>query len=241
MSEGRLRKPTFVVVLSVLILSSLVFVTTISPLFNAKIINIEGESHLKEAKVLSLAKVDAGTNILWLSGGAVADRLLDEPWIASVETQKRYPSTLTITITERQPIAQMGSGHDWTLIAEDGIAVQNSKQVADLPEIQGAPAPPVGSREERAKTAVSAIAALTEATRAAVERVIIEEDGTLRMILRDGGRVEYGEAEQFDAKAEAIEGVVSWAADNGAKIKTLDVTAPSAPAAKVSKPSAPTE
>lgn len=239
MSESSFRKPTFLVVLSILLFASLVFVTTASPLFHAKTINIDGESKLKEGKVLELASVDGSTNLIWLSGSAVSERLTAEPWIASADVNKHLPSTLTITITERHAVAQMGAGHDWTLIAEDGTALQQSKRVSDLPEIQGAQAPGLGSTDERSRAAAKALAALTAATREAVERVIIEEDGTLRMILRDGGRVEYGAADQFDEKGQAIGGVVSWATENGAKIKTLDVTAPSAPAAKVTKPQTP--
>jgi len=239
MSESSFRKPTFLAVVFILLFASLVFVTTVSPLFHAKTINIDGESTLKEGKVLELAGIDGGTNLLWLSGSAVSERLTADPWIASVEVDKRLPSTLTITIAERHAVAQMGTGHDWILIAEDGTALEPSRRVLDLPEIQGAPAPGLGSADERSTPAAKAIAALTGATREAVERVIIEEDGTLRMILRDGGRVEYGAADRFDEKGQAIGGVVSWATENGATIKTLDVTAPSAPAAKVTKPQTP--
>jgi cell division protein FtsQ len=239
MSEGGFGKPTFLAVLSLLLLVSLAFVTTVSPLFHAKTIAVQGETQLKEGQILEIAKVDTGTNILWLSGSAVSDRLEAEPWIASAKVTKRYPSTLTIVVAEHRAVAQMGTAHDWTLIGEDGSALQTSRRASELPEIQGAAAPGLGSRDERSTPAAKAVAALTPATLAAVERVIIEDDGTLRMILRDGGKVEYGSADQFVEKGQAIGGVVTWSAENGAKIKTLDVTAPSAPAAKVTKPLTP--
>ena len=233
MSKTWLRRPAFFVVVVFLLVACLAFVTTASPLFHAKTIDVEGGSHLKEAKILALAKVDGETNILWLSGGVVAERLTADPWVRAAEVGKRYPSTLTIVITERTAVAQMGAGHEWTLIADDGTALESSKRVEDLPEIQGVPAPEIGSREGSSIPAAQAVAALTPSTREAVERVIINDDGSLRMVLRDGGKVEYGPAEEFAAKGEAIGGVVTWASDNGAKIRTLDVTAPSAPAAKI--------
>jgi cell division protein FtsQ len=238
-SEGWFRRPAFFVVLVGLLVFCLVFVTTVSPLFNAKTINVEGESHLKEEKILALSGVDEGTNILWLSGDAVADRLIADPWVKTVEVAKRYPSTLTIAVTERTAVAQMGDGHDWILIAGDGTALEDSKRTPSLPEVQGVASPAVGSRDGSSVPAAQAIAAMTPSTREAVERVVIDDDGSLRMMLRDGGKVEYGPAAEVVAKAEAIGGVVTWAADNGAKIRSLDVTAPSAPAAKVTKPQSP--
>lgn len=235
MGKGWLRRPAFFVVLVVLLVLCLVFVTTLSPLFHAKTIDVEGESHLKEAKILALSKVDGGTNILWLSSAAVAERLTSDPWVQVAEVKKRYPSTLTIAVTERTAVAQMGAGHEWTLIAGDGTALESSNRVGGLPEIQGVAAPGIGSRGSSSTPAAQAVAALTPSTREAVERVIIDDDGSLRMILRDGGKVEYGPAAEFAAKGEAIGGVVIWAADNGARIRTLDVTAPSAPAAKINE------
>lgn len=229
------RAPTAATVI-LAIIALAVYLVTVSPLFKAHTLNVAGNSEFTRAKVLKLAKVDEGTNILSLSGRAVVDRLSADPWIAGAEVTKSYPSTLTITIKERMPAASMKEGDSWVLVAGDGTGLERTQHEPALPLILGVAPPPIGGLSAQATPAATALGLMSESIRNEIEKIVVADDGSLEAFLAGGGRVAYGPPSDLAKKAEALAGIITWAADNHAKIRTIDLTAPDAPAAKVNKP-----
>ena len=82
--------------------------------------------------------------------------------------------------------------------------------------------------------AVRALGAMSPALRARVQRVVVQLDGTLELLIQDGPVVRYGVPSDLRAKARAISRTLAWAAAHGERILRLTVTAPRAPAAILS-------
>lgn len=230
------RAPIAAAVLLVLVAAA-VYAATASPLFRARILNVEGGGKLGREQILHLAQIDTNTNILWLSGSAVTGRLVASPWVKSATVSKSYPSTLTIGVVERSAVAVTHSGAAWMSVAADGTGLEtNERMPPGLPQIVGAVGPTVGHAAAETTPAAAAAGFMNEATRSQVERILVASDGTLRLFLSAGGRVEYGPPTELKEKADALSGILSWAQENNSKIRTVDITAPGAPAAKVTKP-----
>jgi len=235
--EGTWRRRAPIAVAIVLVLAAAaVYAATASPLFRARTLNVEGTGKLGRAQILHLAQIDTTTNILWLSGSTVSGRLMASPWVRSATVTKSYPSTLTISVVERSAVAATESGDSWLALAADGTALELLKKMPPgLPLIVGAASPAIGRLSAETTPAATAVGLMNEETRSQVEKVVVAPDGTLRLFLVGGGRVEYGEAVELKDKADSLSGILSWAQENHSRIRTVDLTAPAAPAAKVTK------
>ena len=113
---------------------------TQSPQFLARDIAVLGNQRLSQEQVLTVAGVDAQTNILSLNLSTTRKRLLAEPWIADAVVSRQIPAGVHIVIREEQPLAYLkmddGGGY---LINEAGEVFKRAANPDDrtLPTIQG--------------------------------------------------------------------------------------------------------
>jgi cell division protein FtsQ len=206
---------------------------TSSPLFHAKSIAVEGEKHLTERQVLRIAGIDQDTNVFRLDEGAVRRRLERDPWIANANVSTDLPSSVTISVLERVPVAVAITPDGRVLVAQDGTALGTAAATTALPEVRlvGEPGQPAPAFDAVAAGAGVA-GGLSPTIRLQVEVVVIGTDGAITLHLTDGVTVTYGEPNGFEEKSEAIEAILAYAADQGRGLVSVDVTAPAAPAAR---------
>lgn len=229
-AQGRARRITTVAV-AVALLVAAATVTALS-MFRVRTISVRGSRHLTQNEVLRLAGVTKGTNILSLSPPSVARSLERDPWVLSATISKDLPSTVTVVVRERVPIAVARVGDVLRLVAADGTMLDEAPRDARLPMIgavKGAPPPSSAG----AGAAARAIAAMTPATRDQVSRVAVLSDGSLRVRLLGGAMVMYGTASELRAKAVSLEALLRWATRQGGHLATADVHVPSNPTAEV--------
>jgi cell division protein FtsQ len=219
-----------------LILIAVVVVVAVnSSLFSARTIEVTGAGSLGRDNVLALAGLSSSTNLLKMSPGAVGAHLEASPWIKSASVHRAFPSTVTIDVVVRTPVAEIKSGSkSFATVADDGTILATVRQDPGLPLLAGGPAPgPVGS-VAGGEYAVATAAAGTFDTwlSGRIDSVLLGHDGiTLR--LDDGTLVTWGSAGDEAMKADDLEGILQWADTNHATIRSIDVSAPHAPAAKV--------
>ena len=87
--------------------------------FDAREINIEGESKLTEDQIVQQANVELGKNILSLNLSVIRRRLLTFQWIADAEVRRELPSTIHIRIKEQNAVAVLDLGREY-LMNESG-------------------------------------------------------------------------------------------------------------------------
>ena len=207
---------------------------TSTPLFHAKSIAVEGERHLSERKVLRIAGIDHDTNVFRLDEGAVRRRLERDPWIANAVVSADLPSSISISVVERVPVAVALTEADGRqLIAADGTPLGVAAAGSALPEVRlvGEPGQP-GPAFDAVAAGASVAGEMPPAIRLQVELVVIGSDGTITLHLTDGVTVTYGGPDEFEAKAEAIAAILAYADDQGRALLSIDVTAPAAPTAR---------
>jgi cell division protein FtsQ len=76
-----------------------------SPQFQIRNIEFSPTPHLGHEEALRLASVEMGGKLLGLDTDQVAQRIASHPWVASVRTSRRLPSTLVVEVTEKQAVA----------------------------------------------------------------------------------------------------------------------------------------
>jgi cell division protein FtsQ len=207
---------------------------TSTSLFHAKSIAVEGERHLSERQVLRIAGIDHDTNVFRLDEGAVRRRLERDPWIANAIVSTDLPSTISISVLERVPVAVALTTEDGRqLIAADGTPLGVAAAGSALPEVRlvGEPGQP-GPAFDAVAAGAGVAGGMPPAIRLQVELVVIGSDGTITLHLTDGVTVTYGGPDEFEAKAEAIGAILAYADDQGRALVSIDVTAPAAPTAR---------
>ena len=207
-----------------------------SPLFRVREVRVEGLTHGSPARIVRLAALSERDSTLGLDVDAVRARIEQDPWVERAEIDIDLPSTVTVRITERAPVAtvNLGSG---PLLVDAGGAIIAPGAARGLPEIVLPPSR-IGRVPEGTSTVpgvslgpiAGALGALPPEVRADVVRAEVSASTGLELILRDGVRITYGQPREVAAKAEVLTRVLAWARGAGERIRAINVMAPSAPA-----------
>ena len=80
------------------------------PYFNLQQVDINGNRHLSRAEVIETSEIEAGTNLLLVDLGAIAEKLERHPWIRSASVFRRFPGRIIIEIKEPSPRAVLAAG-----------------------------------------------------------------------------------------------------------------------------------
>ena len=227
----RWRVPAIAFVI-VVVIGSVALAATRGPLFHAETIRVRGVQHMGRDQVLSVARIDGGTNVFTLDAPAAERRLEADPWVAEATVTKHLPTTVVIDIHEHVAVAVTDSDGVPRLVAEDGTLLDIAGTANFLPMIADADRtvgePPTAWIDGAAR----AVAAMVSDLRHQISQVVILADGQLRVDLRSGAEVTYGPAEELPAKADALRLLLRWAAEQGTTLLFADVRVPAAPTAR---------
>jgi cell division protein FtsQ len=198
-------------------------------LFHVRGIEVEGGVRRSVTQIARLSGITARDNALWLPESAAEARLLRDPWIARAHVEIDLPWTVTITVTERSPIASTLRGSERALVAADGT-ILGTGRAAGLPVIDAPPSwvDPAGT--EQIAQAAWVLAALDDDVLSRVRRVIVGGPRGLELLLTDGLRVMFGPPGDDAAKARVMREVLRWIERSDGRFRAIDVSAPSAPA-----------
>ncbi|MFC3835482.1 MULTISPECIES: cell division protein FtsQ/DivIB [Deinococcus] len=99
-------------------------------------IGVSGNVQVPAAQIKQLAGAHAGFG--WLYYGSWRARgLLDSPWIESAVVTRRFPDRVSITVTERRPVARWNAGSAVQAVAADGTVMPGGRGLERLPLIEG--------------------------------------------------------------------------------------------------------
>ena len=199
-----------------------------SPFFAAHDITVAGEHRLTEQRVLRVAGISDGQNVVTFDTQEARRRLEADPWVASAEVTRRLPHTIAVRITERVPVGAVETHQGWEVVAADGVILETPSRRPRLPTITAAiPGDDVVTLGARL------LGAMDPALRSDVEGVTVGVDGLVRLVLRSGVTVAYGGADEGVEKAQALAAVLAWAAREHAHVQVIDVSVPGAPTARL--------
>ncbi len=102
-------------------------------------VRVEGNTIVPTAEILRLAAIPPRARLFSVDLGAVRNRILQNPFIRAVAVNRQGPEGISITVTERRPVALLVAGD---LLSVDGegtvLPAVKSDQFFDLPVLTGA-------------------------------------------------------------------------------------------------------
>ncbi|MDQ1288962.1 MAG: cell division protein FtsQ [Actinomycetota bacterium] len=196
-----------------------------SPVLAVRAVEVRGLHRLRAADVEALAATERGRALALASPSAVATKVAALPLVRSVTVERSWPSTLVVTVTEREPIAGVPRGGRIALVDADGVEVQ---LVAALPaglpllEVDVARSGPATLRAAR-----EVADAIPATLRRGVRSVRATSPDGVTFRLADGTTVVWGSSQDGPQKAAAL--VAVHPRSHGRRV-VIDVSAPDAPA-----------
>lgn len=107
-----------------------------SPVFETKRVVVRGHDVLPEDEILTLAAIEPRCNLFRVHTGDIRDRLMGHVYIRSARIQRRWPSTLILSVEERRPVVRMMDRR--ACIDSEGIVLPPSSSVdCGLPLLSG--------------------------------------------------------------------------------------------------------
>jgi cell division protein FtsQ len=101
-------------------------------------IRVEGNAIVTSAEILRLAAIPLQAKLCAVDLAAVRKRILQSPFIRTASVNRQGPEGITITVTERRPIALVAAG-ELLSVDEEGTVLPavKSDQLFDLPVLTG--------------------------------------------------------------------------------------------------------
>ena len=149
--------------------------------FRITSVAINGRRHLSQDEVLAYGGVNGRSSLLFLDAASVRDKLKASPWIGDATVLKLYPGQLRIDIVERTPYALWQHSGHYSLISDDGAALQDfvAPDFLKLPRVVGEGA------ETRARDFLALLARYPQ-VQAATKAAVFVGQRRWNLLLTDG-------------------------------------------------------
>lgn len=135
------RRSLFVrlgIVGAVALLLLVAFGLTRSPLLDVDRLTIEGSDQVDTDSVVSASGVAPGDPMTDVDLGRAESDLESLPWVATADVGREWPSTVTIELTERTPVAVVSTGDgDLLAVDVDGRVLQSVDEPGTLLSLVG--------------------------------------------------------------------------------------------------------
>lgn len=130
----RVIKYTFLIAL---ILTAIIATMT-SPLFNIKKITVTGNEKITSYEIISLSQINIEENTYKTNMKKAKSKILENPYIKSVEIKRKLPSNVEILVEERKTTFMIEYGNSYVYINNQGYILEVSSEKLEVPILQGA-------------------------------------------------------------------------------------------------------
>jgi cell division protein FtsQ len=168
--------------------------------------------------------------------GALRSAVASLPIVGGLHVTTSFPHTVSISVTERPPVAALLTAGQRTAVAADGTVLGPALLSSSLPTVNGSVEPPAGAhlRESAPLAAVAVLGAAPAPLAGFVARVFNGPEG-LTVAMRNGLLVYFGNSMRPHAKWLSLARVLTSPSAAGAWY--VDVRLPERPAAGLSSAS----
>jgi cell division protein FtsQ len=180
------------------------YVVGFSPALTARAVTVAGAKVLTKSEVLDAAGVTAGTPLVWIDPGQVAERVSGLPAVAEVTVSRDWPDEVRIAVTERKPRLAIPAGGGYLLADASGVVFQAvSTSPSGLVVVEADP-----NSQQVLVDVGTVFSALSPATAAKVSRLEAPTRDGIVLRLRDGSRVMWGSAEDSALKSQVLDALL---------------------------------
>jgi cell division protein FtsQ len=186
--------------------------------FGVRDVRVTGTEILSEDQVRVTAAVPEGEALASVDLGAVRGRVAALAPVGEVVVSRDWPGTVVVAVVERTPVAVVPQGKQFVLVDADGVAFHTVRSRPSRLPLVKVPTP--GPDDAATRSALRVLAALTTELRAELSAVVVEGPARIRLELRKGRTVVWGDATESEAKSRVATALLTRKGD------TIDVSAP---------------
>jgi cell division protein FtsQ len=181
------------------VVTAAVLVVYYTPVLGVRTVDVSGTATLQRQDVLAAAGIPLGQPMLQVNTAAIRKKLEAVPRVASATVRLEWPSTVHMDVTERVPVAFLVTGNGFQLVdGADVVFATAPEAPTGLPELRAQPADPAGH------AAVTVLAGLPPALGVQVASVAAATPNDIRLTLKDGKEVDWGDASDSARKAAIL-------------------------------------
>ncbi len=213
------------VVLLVFAIAWLLFFSSVFRL-SAEQVRITGQGAvIAPGAVEKVVTSEVGTPLTLLDTVGLRNRILRVAGVRDVALTRQWPDGLSVELTAREPVAAVPDGTGFTLRDDVGDVVGRAKKVP-----KGLPVIKIPDGSDTARTLEAAIFmlnAIPADLHQEIKSISAKTPDAVKMKLRDGATVLWGNQTDADLKVRVFEVLRSAKETKGARV--FDVSAPNAP------------
>jgi cell division protein FtsQ len=191
--------PLFVVLVVVTVLLVAGWLVLGTRVFDVRTVTVEGAVTVRQATVRDAAAVRLGSSLARGDVDGVRDRVSALGPIAKVQVYRTWPHTLTVQITERQPVAVVHRRGGYAELDAAGVPFRTvARRPAGLPLVVLARP---GPRDRATRSVLVVAAALTPELRDRLARIAAPTAEQVTVVLTDKRQIFWGDSDHSDRKA----------------------------------------
>ncbi|MFC6238712.1 cell division protein FtsQ/DivIB [Longivirga aurantiaca] len=194
-----------------------VWLVWFSSVLSVQEVRVVGATGVPVDQVRTAASVRVGTPLARVDADGVAERVGAIPEVGAVEVRRGWPDVLVVVVTERTPVGVVRAGPGFAYVDATGARFGSaSTRPAALPVVRP-------SDETSLLAGVQVVDSLPADLRARVVAVVARSRDDVVLSLRGGALVQWGSAEQAEAKIAVLAALLPL------KAAYYDVSAPDLP------------
>lgn len=211
----------WVAVLTVLTVLGIGYAVAFTELLAVRTIEVSGTDRIEQATLLELAAIPELRPMVRVDTDGIEQRIAKVPQVERVVVSRSWPSTITIEVTERSPVAYFVAHDGVRLVDPAGVPFHEvTKRPKKLPRLR---VETVAASDQATSAAMRVLTALPGDLRKRVTEVSADTGNSVELRLRKGKMVRWGNAEQIERKAQVLSALLSRPG------KYYDVSSPELP------------
>lgn len=185
----------------VAVLLGAIAVAWFSPLLSVRTIEVTGIEIVTHDEVVEALDLAEGTPLLQIDTAEAAGRVAAIPRAASVRVQRVYPSTVRVTVTEREAAVFFDAPDGTHSVDGEGVDFAVEPPPMFTPRLV---TPSPGTADPATRAAVEVLDRLPPDLRVQVQSVEAPSESDISLVLTDGRVVVWGGVDRSERKAAVI-------------------------------------
>ncbi|MBO8128616.1 MAG: FtsQ-type POTRA domain-containing protein [Peptococcaceae bacterium] len=198
------------------------FILVRSPLFEIQALVVKGNRLLTKEEICAAAAIVKGTHIFKTKLAAAEKRVEALPLVKDAEVHRDLPSTVVISVRERQPLALVYIDGAFWEVDEEGIPLRKAELISqELPVITG-----ITVDQPDFNRLLEVASAVPTELRTELSEIHINADDEISVFTIDGIEVRLGQAEALENQILVMREVLRQIRQNGQRVLYIDLVDP---------------
>jgi cell division protein FtsQ len=206
-----------------------------TPLLHIQRIQISGAESLPRAEadsVRAAAALPNGTNFLLASAGRIQAQVRALPWARSAVVHRRFPHTVTVEMTLREPVAQVQTTRGLWEVDLNAVPIRNVR-----PEMAGrlplivwqqptSVRPGTAFGDHALQSALSLSLWAQKQTLIHLAKIEVDQSDNICLNMKDGIPIKFGPDTELDSKQTLVANLYRREPDIARRIQQIDISCP---------------